>query len=995
MAIKKQHLLGGLLSLAFVPAGLSQPQNLYIISTPFYAPPNVPPTIDAVNFLNLSDFELNPLAASGLGSGTIYPFATSDTVNYTNSGNMSSTTGFEFDTYSTQTKFKTSAGTVFNDVGASINCGGTNVLAIFNTNISISVLGYGAPQCLVTATNLINHGLVEMGLDSLFKFQGQNADLRNSTINMEGFESGANGLQGVYDSYWGFGNNNDWVPSGSFNFFPDTNGNLVGSILFSASFWVTNRYYNYFQTSAGVSSAKVYQNPNGFIVTNILGPSNVLYQTVFIQNSDPAISNNVFFSTDIAVEFTWPWTNVLTGQVMQDSIDLFDIHTDTTNMFLLTNGIGPMSTGLRGTFIPTNFQAGFFHGGSFSFGAGVPPLTNGSLLYPFSPGKATNDYAAYQALFRPTTVMSSPFEVANQTFSNMPGRIEIQADNQLNLTNCRIGGLNYVRLTGTNNYVPDPRTRLLTYSADFNLATTNGTLTVTNLIPPSCPRPNGTISAFSVRWTNVTVNVTAVSTNTSTNVYAVLMLNAQLQHSTPTVIQNLSLQSPNVIISDTLNVSSNLTIGALNLTIQTNGQLNLTSGQVLGTSTFPNLHNLTNYGLLTVNNGAFFQPYWNFINYGVISNQTCSIGATNFLNSGLIDGGLGSVFVSATTASLTGSPTNPGVLNAPVSSDVSLSASSISISNTFINASRKLSLIATNWLDDGGTNSGNFWSVGVGGFNLLNSPVHATLLGTTISNAAPVNANVVCAWAGQDLGASPAGYGNSNAPLGRLVLQGAAGSAFEFQPSTSTNNALYVDYIEFRDNLTTLDSSHNVANLYIDSGIKIYYAQAFLVTNDFTGGGYSIAEKINHKNNGALNWVSSYAGAFSSTTWTNTDGAVYVVNSALRNSVFIDSDGDGIANFYDPTPFFVPSRVQFGAANTKGPPQGVLLSWQTMGGATNYVFSKSRLQDPWPSFLPANAIYSNIWPYSGPATWTDTNRSSATRYYRVQVIGNHVNVFGP
>jgi len=57
------------------------------------------------------------------------------------------------------------------------------------------------------------------------------------------------------------------------------------------------------------------------------------------------------------------------------------------------------------------------------------------------------EYTAYEAIFEPFTVI--PGEIAGQTFTNMPGRIEVTADKQLDLRSSRIAGLNYLRLTAT------------------------------------------------------------------------------------------------------------------------------------------------------------------------------------------------------------------------------------------------------------------------------------------------------------------------------------------------------------------------------------------------------------------------------------------------------------------------------------------------------------------------------------------------------------------
>ena len=64
----------------------------------------------------------------------ITPYATANTVNYTNYGVLGALEGFRFDTFNTHTARYTTAGTLYNGVGAVINCGGTNDGPYFATN---------------------------------------------------------------------------------------------------------------------------------------------------------------------------------------------------------------------------------------------------------------------------------------------------------------------------------------------------------------------------------------------------------------------------------------------------------------------------------------------------------------------------------------------------------------------------------------------------------------------------------------------------------------------------------------------------------------------------------------------------------------------------------------------------------------------------------------------------------------------------------------------
>ncbi|MCX6929575.1 MAG: hypothetical protein NT154_41125 [Verrucomicrobia bacterium] len=235
-------------------------------------------------------------------------------------------------------------------------------------------------------------------------------------------------------------------------------------------------------------------------------------------------------------------------------------------------------------------------------------------------------------------------------------------------------------------------------------------------------------------------------------------------------------------------------------------------------------------------------------------------------------------------------------------------------------------------MSDGGTASSNFWQVGQQGFSLPFEPPIASLLGTTITDTAPDWDAVVCQWAGKDLGPVPAGYSN-NAALGRLILDGGPNSSFVFT-GPNTANALYVDYLEVRNGLTHFDSINDLDRLQFAPGMKIYYAQLMI-------NGVSWAEKLNGMNNGGLNWVPGYAGAFSSTNLLYPDGTTNRLNAALVQSCDLDSNWDGIVNCHDLAPVFVPSQVALAATLTNLPQRAVVLSWNSIPYATNTLFSAS------------------------------------------------------
>jgi hypothetical protein len=320
--------------------------------------------------------------------------------------------------------------------------------------------------------------------------------------------------------------------------------------------------------------------------------------------------------------------------------------------------------------------------------------------------------------------------------------------------------------------------------ADYDLGTTNGSLNREQSAGPTVPRLNGLVSLFEARWTNT---VTDAQTNIITNIFNVWWSTVNLRARRPPCCKTLRYAARMCFISDVLNVQQTLTVDAANLTITTNspdaanpfGQLNFLSGDIIWTNSFPRLENLTNFGLISVQNVAFFggvrfppfyphsdvEPYNSFVNFGTIATEGAFVWADTFINSGIFQAGLGPISIQAGSAVL-----ENGSFSAP-NSDITLAASDLLIRNQVLNAGRKILLWATNSLDDGGGTSANFWTTGVGGISLFKKPPTASLLGTAVLDTAPDYGRPNIIWDGTDSGPSTAGFAN-NAALGRLILDG-------------------------------------------------------------------------------------------------------------------------------------------------------------------------------------------------------------------------------
>jgi hypothetical protein len=276
-------------------------------------------------------------------------------------------------------------------------------------------------------------------------------------------------------------------------------------------------------------------------------------------------------------------------------------------------------------------------------------------------------------------------------------------------------------------------------------------------------------------------------------------------------------------------------------------------------------------------------------------------------------------------------------------------------------------------------------------------PATGDLLNTIIASTAVTNTLITSTWPGSDRGYSLAGFSN-NLAIGQLMLdaQGKTPKTGFYFTGTGPSNAMYVDCLVLADFASyTNRVGTNLLALSFNTNLIIYYAQAL------TADGSSVAEAINHFNGNHLRWVPAYAGNFSSTNLFYPDGTMITVNAALAASKDIDSNGNGIQNYSDPTPFLVSSEVALNLSVTN---RFAKVQWQTIPNATNYIYYKTNLLSP--AWLPftnfnnyyyganlagTNAAHANWFaspqPYPSSATnvWVLDPLANAPHYYQVVV----------
>jgi hypothetical protein len=775
---------------------------------------------------------------------------------------MNSDIGWEFDNLSTSDGSSNRSISFGNAANATISAGLVLSNGVGGSNVVVLNSGFEFSSVIVAASNVFNAGTLTGGFNGYLSVDGDNLNLKNGTMNIQGGSIAGNlGILGfgVFIDYWGLGIQTNLFAGGNYN-------------LAAAS-------SPEFRAVTTTGSGFVILNPaNAIGALNITQPnaSNDVYEYVIVGTTNPAVVPSVGF-LDAGGGFTIPIVQYaaaatnLSGNLTTNYIYIEDTFGAYTNYGLYTNYFD--KTGVIPYLIASNYNV-------FTSDQPVFTLAQGNSTYDptllNAVGKLTNEYSAMGLTFSDTTYTITQ---AGQTYANSPGRVMLNADKYLDLTGSTISGDNYLSLTATNHFKGSAGASISAPFMDFNLGSTNGLLSVSNLISPYFTTIIGNIGVYSARWTNVVTNVTFGATNVVTNNFHVMMVDGQLNNTAPAEVLNLTLRSTNVVINDVVNVNSNLAVSANSLVIGPNtsglppgyGILNVLNTDDLWAESFPTLEYLTNWGLINfpgeVNGG-----YINFINHGSILDSDVAFTCNDFENTGgtLTISNPGAVpltsisnalLYSAATITITTSNalmTNDTMTGAGINADVSITAFNLTNMQHIFNVSGMLTLTVSNNLTDGGYGASNVYNV-TDGFNLPVKPTLGDLLGTTVTNVC-AGARVDNTWAGTDRKGNPTGFLNNSA-VGQMVFDAKTGnSVFYYHgPDTATNYALYVGQIVLLDYATNRNNNGGGAAVFsafnVDANVTIYFGKALVGTNDVSG-------KLNGANNGRFVWLPAYSGIY-------------------------------------------------------------------------------------------------------------------------------------
>ncbi|MGD1088590.1 MAG: hypothetical protein ABR955_07665, partial [Verrucomicrobiota bacterium] len=583
-----------LLCLALIPFVAAATQPIAIFTGQIGNPP---PQVDATNFLNEGTWDISTPA----------PFETANTLNYTNEGSMVGSVGWSFGLSPATTGPQGMSASFFNDSPATIQADDG-----FIANPSDGYADYLVSYLSVSATNIVNKGALSAGAGGEIVLTGSNVTLTSSDVEITPIQGVGSPIGGTnftpdvstYSLFWGT-NSQDLITSTT-----GTNSqNMISSGLWNGtnvsafSYLVDGNVFNVpsssnipkvnsvdnvndacgannvavesvqFTPAAGSDSTNVAASVTNIVYTNLTGTvsmTNVITvnQAVFLNIEDPNITGQVRFSPStiptntaltVAVRLAMTATNALTQLPQTSAIYLVDRLVSATNSGLIPSSTlyDPYYECSSAVFRPANYtvsrtdSGGYFADGSP--GSGLPPA---NFFYNpnFSNAVVQANYAAYAAYIDDVT----SDQQSGTVVTNLGGRIIINADN-LDLNRAGLSAQGEIMIQA-NNLISSTGAVVSCQNLSFNLGSPGGYLNFTNLAALTTSKLQGNIAAYSFVWTNGLTVMLPNYTNTPpmiTNIvpvvfYAMIVDASSLSSTVPVTVQDLILNSSNMVVSDSL-----------------------------------------------------------------------------------------------------------------------------------------------------------------------------------------------------------------------------------------------------------------------------------------------------------------------------------------------------------------------------------------------------------------------------------------------------------
>jgi hypothetical protein len=522
--------------------------------------------------------------------------------------------------------------------------------------------------------------------------------------------------------------------------------------------------------------------------------------------------------------------------------------------------------------------------------------------------------------------------------TNLAGRVRIEANN-LNLEDARIRAHGVVNIKA-KHVTSSTSTSIAAPYANYDLGSTNGTMVYRGLNPVGQPNLTGIIKVFVTSWTNTAefpdpAAAAATSdpnagtgTTTPANLLAdthfrVMIIDAdidplkttgelvglKLRATNLTTVDPVLYQVPNVDaipttypdgFSGASSISGNEQVAPVTENWTNQGSFQLVGSLGVSSRTFPMLKTLSNSSDIFGERIALGVGQSTALNYitntgTLISSGYLGLGASTFYHAGQIEGGnvvdlaMNSMVLAGTNSILAG-----GGLNVTANTLDATEGGLIGTPN----------LISLNVSDRFVAPAGKVFVLSGAGVKLGANAASNDLSGVSVSVRAGRFETAFVAWPGLDRGTEAAGLVNNSA-IGALVLTVGEYGRADIRASGSGERALYTRRLELNGefsqyiNVTnkTFDADGLASILTIDSNTRLYYSIVSINGVELSG------PVLDGALGGRLRLV-PIAGANGGPVSVDV-GTGYVVEASwsVRYSMSLDSDGDGLVNAIDSTPF--------------------------------------------------------------------------------------------
>jgi hypothetical protein len=496
----------------------------------------------------------------------------------------------------------------------------------------------------------------------------------------------------------------------------------------------------------------------------------------------------------------------------------------------------------------------------------------------------------------------------NQT---QPGSVVIEA-RDLNLEAAKIRAEGNLKIKA-DNLISSKNAILDCQNISLDIGSTGRLLVIENLIEDEVYRFGGSLEIYEAAWNDtwryLILNDADPPEEEVVTVpfhYKTLYVDLDSSMTNQVLVQSLRLKGDDVIIRDKVRLAGELILRSRSVTFDDDFEVipNPDKSFKWDETVVPGVISITNNAAFRIPGdvimGKAEEPYEIFNNTGTNATQNLTIYAKNFSNAGgmFVDGSfeLNSKYIN----------TSDSALN--VRENVQINGDYFKLRNSTNMVGGMLNMNVSNLMVDGGNNTTNWFYVGNG----ISSEAESNsgkLLNSQFFLSADSYKSVPVRWnSSKDKGPVYEGYVDNRA-IGLLSLTNSYLGVFEIANTTGSKKAIYVDKLVLEGLTENALLTNKLDQLNIKDGMTLYFAASNLPE-----------EKLDGMRDGKLRWVKDFAGQYSSMPlYLPGSAETVMVNRAHRRSRIFDTDGDGVANGFDPTPF--------GDGRAKMQVKGRLIEW--------------------------------------------------------------------